>query len=471
MEATPRGPFPNELWVDILEHLRFKVDDFHRPLADHEARAALVGLASAARVNKNFNDIATRPLYHTLPISPNLISRSKLASTLTSRPDLAQMVQEARITDDMWAHDELVRTVVASRDALPPVSQDSRHFFQHILTRLKRRRIKEEHMVFFLGLLPNLRVVDLEVDAEFTRCVEMMWILDGGWRGIMSRAEVLRLRHLGTPLTGCFSGANYRVHLPRIRNFHDATVRKIHETRALRRGGKGPGLPEVPKVGLRHMVLRGNFPRHKDFHDHLSQCAQLETLRIDMPSDLHSTKFSKVGGHLRYLGRNLEELHLCPTSHLERYTGPLGPLELLNQLKRLSLPWDIMVKDFARDVNHVPVSAGGDPHVPNLIDQLPNSLEHLGLYLDSSRLENWQLIEVLQSERLPRLKSVHVTHRWNLDEIGRPQVAFRQVLDKLGWNARRYTEKGYDALSQPFQHEWMVLERRGACSPETTEAL
>lgn len=196
-------------------------------------------------------------------------------------------------------------------------------------------------------------------------------------------------------------------------------------------------------------------------HSILSRCAHLETLKIGPAAYfLCLTDFSLVGEYLRSLGQNLMELDLGPISNFENFTGALGSLETLNHLRKLSMPWETMAQNFAANMKDAAVSAGDHPPVLKLVDQLPSSLEYLSVYVDPIDLKPWQLLQLVQSDRLSRLKSVRVTHGGKYVEYD--QIAFRQDVLGLGWDARRYTEQGWNPFDIPFRYEWMILEKRRA---------
>lgn len=103
MEGTPGGPFPNELWVEIFEHFQYRFKSFKRQDLDHDHHynfSDRYSLAKAARVNRTFNAVATRSLYHSLQISHGILP-FKLVLTLIKRPDLAQLVRQVDITDSL----------------------------------------------------------------------------------------------------------------------------------------------------------------------------------------------------------------------------------------------------------------------------------------------------------------------------------------------------------------------------------
>lgn len=94
-----------------------------------------------------------------------------------------------------------------------------------------------------------------------------------------------------------------------------------------------------------------------------------------------------------HLGQTLEKLDIGPLP--EQSTGGLGSLCTLTRLKHLTLLWDTVVETPEGDPSDE--FAEGDAlmlpqGVSRLVDLLPDSLEHLHIYLDQVTVEKWQLL-------------------------------------------------------------------------------
>jgi hypothetical protein len=424
-----RRKFPNEVWLQIFAQLQFRQEPFLRPKILYPSffRERLA-LAKIARVSKNFNAMATPLLYHTLPVNSFPFSRFSLARTLIMRPDLAQLVQEADITvENVWDQD-LLEALTA---ALNACSKSMVSFFEFLLDRYRRKECSAaDHTAFFLCMLPNLRVAELEVDISSKPMLEIL----AAWpNSLLPRVEDLRLRGCTVKPTVANRGLEYLIQLPSVRTFHGMGIR-WEEYRG-------------PVLGLRRLVLHYSSVGEDGIHNILLHCVRLETLQLHLEGlYMYRIDLSLVGDILRNLGQNLENLDIGSLPETPR--GSLGSLCTLNRLKKLTLPWDMVVR--TPEVDPSDESAEGQALVlpqgiPRLIDLLPDSLEHLHLYPGEADVENWQLLELVESDRFSRLLSVCVARQKRVNRDDVDQLAFGQDLSRLGWALRKYKEHGWSS--------------------------
>lgn len=428
--AAPVMHFPNEVWLQIFSFLQFRLEPGGTPVGFCPPwPVSSLALAKLSRVCKRFNALAVPLLYHTVPISYPFV-RFPLARTLIKCPHLAELVQEAAISVQYVRDSELSDALEAALEECP---EHMAPFFQYLLGRYRRQECgAADHVAFFLRMLPNLRVAELEVDMSSQTMLEM---LTAWGSSLLPQIEDLRPGPYRVQPRPPGRELDYLIQLPSLRTWH------------------GPGVLwykyRGPPLGLRHLCLSGAPVLDGGIENILSRCVHLETLQIDMEGleSLH-WRFSLAGDALRKLGQTLEKLCLAPLSKIP--TESMGSLRTLSRLKQLTIPWEMLGRWTEGDSSdeaaegHTPALL---PGMPRLVGLLPDSLEHLHLYLRGLDVAYGKLLELVRSGRFSKLQSVRLTRKEPFDRDRDSHIIFRKQLWRLGWVLHNYEEGG----SGPFR--------------------
>lgn len=359
-------------------------------------------------------------LYHTVPVSSYPFVRFPLARTLIKCPHLAELVREVDIRVRYVRDSDLSDALEAALKTCP---KHMAPFFQFLLGRYRRQECSAiDHTAFFLCMLPNLRVAELEADISTQPMLQML----AAWPDILlPQIEDLRLNNCRVGSRAATRGLDYLIQLPSLRAWH----------------GSGTLWDEYrgPPLGLRHLFLGAGEALDGGIENILSYCIHLETLQIRMArsDDLH---LSLAGDALRKLGHTLENLCLGPLP--DRPKGSMGSLRTLYRLKKLTIPWEMLVGKPEGDEpaeGNAPVPRQA---IPRLVDLLPDSLEHLHLHLRELDVGNGELMELVRSGRFSKLQCVRVTRKEPFNRYDDSHIILRRQLSRLGWALHNYKERG-----------------------------
>lgn len=187
--ASPVMHFPNEVWLQIFSFLQYRLEPGGGTAVAvcPPWPVACLTLVKIIRVSKRFHAMAVPFLYHTVPVSSYPLVRFRLARTLIESPHVAKLIQGVHIKVAYVLDSDLSDALEAALEKCP---EHMTPFYQYLLGRNRRKECgPADHAAFFLRMLPNLRVSELEVDLSTQAMLEMV----STWgRSLFPQIEELR---------------------------------------------------------------------------------------------------------------------------------------------------------------------------------------------------------------------------------------------------------------------------------------